>query len=324
MKRYLGLVVLLFLTIHLGGQTCCSGGVPVSSNLGFRSESEGTLQLSIQTDFNVLTTLYSGSIRLDDDFRKRTTQSYLFRASYGIDSRLAVEVFFPWVRQTRKIYTPSGSTDFESSHGVGDPVALLIYNVVNNPIHWRIGAGSQMPLGRYDVVNDKGLFLTEDLQPGSGSWDWVFFSSLEVVPSRSKALLLSLNTIFSRNGVNDRSRNGAQSYRFGDEIQLIANLSDQWLIFNQVVTSGIGLRYRNAARDRIDEIPNSGTGGHFLFARFTGGIPLPRELGEMGIQFEIPLYTRVNETQLAPSYRLNFGWFKKFGLKNDHPISEEL
>ena len=69
------------------GQTCCSGGVPVSSNLGLPSEGKNTLQFSLNYDLNVLETLKSGTEVLEDDSRSRRTHSILFQAGYSITER---------------------------------------------------------------------------------------------------------------------------------------------------------------------------------------------------------------------------------------------
>jgi len=61
------LSVLIFSCSQMKAQSCCSGGVPIASNLGFGSAEKKVLQLSFNLDYNKLTSLFSNSDRLDDD-----------------------------------------------------------------------------------------------------------------------------------------------------------------------------------------------------------------------------------------------------------------
>jgi hypothetical protein len=316
MKRWTSVLLAVFCTHFLMGQSCCSGGVPVSSNLGFQSEQARTLQLSLQADFNVLKSLYAGSDLLEDRLRKRTTQSYLLRMAYAVSNRSSLELFFPLVRQTRKIYTNQNTVDFESSFGLGDPVLLFVFNVLNGPFAIRLGAGPQIPLGSFEEKNGRGLFLVEDLQPGSGAWDLVLFGSVEHIPNFRPSMFLYSNVIISRNGINDASRGGFLRYRFGHDVQVILGVSDQLLALNQSFQPNVSLRYRKAQRDQIDGFPNSGTGGEFLFVKLGTGINVSRNTGTFSFQLELPLYTFVNETQLAPTYSINVGWTKKLLIQS--------
>ena len=316
MYRYL-LIACFILFSHAGSsQTCCSGGVPVSSNLGFQSSDERSIHISLSADLNFLKTLKTETSILDDDQRLRTTQSYLLRGAYTLTNRLTIEGLFPIVRQTRRITSNSGSFDKESTFGVGDPVALLIYDVVKRGATLRIGAGPQFPLGGFEQTNNRGLRLLEDLQPGSGAWDLIVLASLEYNLIARPASLIYLNSIFSFTGVNDRARGGAQSYEFGNDVQVIAGYSDQVLIFGNVIAPGFSLRYRQADRDLISGSALPGTGGNFLFGRISNAIPFPKINSSLNINLELPIWSRVNDTQLSPTFSINVGWSKKIKLGN--------
>jgi hypothetical protein len=309
-------VFCILLGINLTGQTCCSGGVPVSSNLGFGADEVKTLQLSFTTDFNVLKSLYSGGEQLTDGLRKRTTQSYLLRAAYGFANRWTVESSFSLVRQTRRIYGSNNNVDQQSTFGIGDPVVLLIYDVLQGPINIRLGVGPQIPLARTDFLSDRGLFLVEDLQPGSGAWDAIFFTSATIQSRTRPTNSIFFNAIYSGTGVNPDSRGGLQSYEFGNDLQIVTGVSDQFLWFNQIFSPSLGLRFRTAQRDVLDGFDNSGTGGTFLFLRSGLGLSL-RDDYRIDLTGEIPLFTQVNETQLATTYTLNISLYKRFSFSKN-------
>jgi len=172
-------------------------------------------------------------------------------------------------------------------------------------------------LGGFEQTNSRGLRLLEDLQPGSGAWDVIFLGSLEHSLTSRPSSLLYFNSIWSLTGVNNRARGGNQSYEFGDDIQLIAGMTDQLLLFNNIITPGISFRYRHASRDLISNSELPGTGGDFVFARLSNGFPFPKLKSSLNFNFEFPLWSRVNDTQLAPSFTVNIGWSKTIQLDNN-------
>lgn len=311
MKSILISFVLLVLVNVNYAQTCCSGGVPVSSNLGFNQGDKGLLQLTLSTDFNKLATLYQDDTSLADNLRERTTQSYILRGAYNLTNRFGIEAFLPIVRQTRNIVTNGGENDFESTFGLGDPIALLFADVITIPFQWRLAAGPQFPLGNTNELSSRGITLLEDLQPGSGAWDLVMMSSIVYQLKSRPNMSVYLNGIASITGANSNSRNGLQTYEFGDDIQFIAGANDQVLLFNRIINPGLSIRYRNAARDRINNIESTGTGGEWFFARVSVGVEFVKQ-SQLTISYEAPLYTRVNETQLSPDRIINFSLYKSF------------
>ena len=309
LRIFLILILLIFFN-EVSSQTCCSGGVPVSNNIGFQSSDQGTWHISLNADFNVLKTLKNEAETLQDDLRLRTTQSYIFRSAYAVTDRISIESFVPFIRQTRRITTNSGSADRQSTFGLGDPLLMGVADLIKSNWVFRVGLGAQLPLGSFSQRDARGVTLLEDMQPGSGAWDIVLFQSTEIpIPKRPSALIF-INTIVTMTGTNDQSRNGSQEYEFGNDLQLIAGYSDQFVFLNQIISPGVSIRYRNVQRDRIDNNPIPGTGGEFFFARLSTGIPFPKLTSNFTINLEFPIHSRVNETQLVPSYIINFGWTK--------------
>lgn len=311
---------LLLFTYESIAQTCCSGGVPVSSNIGFPSSDGGILQFGLVYDVNVLRTLNTGTEVLDDDLRERKTRSFIVRGAYQINKKFTVESFIPFVNQRRSIITNSGGTDVEQSLGIGDPILLGIYQVINKKINWRIGAGPRIPLGSFSQQNDIGLLLLEDLQPGSGAWDLILLSSIDLTLAKRPSSNLYLNAIHSRRGVNNESRGGFQSYQFGNDVQVISGYSEQLFLFGQIINLGGSLRYRFVERDRVDSIRTISTGGQFLFARINPAWVIGDKQGTINFNFEVPIYANVNETQVRPTYAINISWSRKIFLKKPYSI----
>ena len=274
----------------------------------------------MSANYNTLTTLYTESQKLQDEQRKRTTQSYLIRAHYSISEKFAIETFVPFVRQTRSIYSSSSNNlDFESSFGIGDPIVLGSYKIFDSAFKLTLGAGPQIPLGSFTQRNSRGLLLVEDLQPGSGAWDLVILGIAEYsLPSRPTTNLFS-RAIYSYTGSNDESRNGLQTYEFGNDIQVIAGVADQFLLAKRIVTPSLALRYRFAEQDAIDFIPSSGTGGNWVFAKATLGVEFFWE-SSLSLDIEIPIRTFVNDTQLSPDSIVTISWSKSFQFSKNEVL----
>ena len=124
LKYFLVLIYLNALKTMPGySQTCCSGGVPLSGNIGFEGASSGTLQMEFSYDLNYLATLKTGSEIFRDETRQRITQSILMKAGYSVSSWFAMDALFSYVFQGRKIFY-GDQIHQVNTHGPGDAVLM--------------------------------------------------------------------------------------------------------------------------------------------------------------------------------------------------------
>ena len=325
-RMLLLLILILWGVPELHAQTCCSGGVPLSSNLGLPDGERGVLQFALSYDLNALNTLKAGRTVLDDDSgtdRTRLTHSTLLELGYSLTDRFSVDLFFSWVRQERTNFFNGQQTDFISTEGVGDPVVLVKYKFLSldqNQTTLTGGLGVKPPLGSANETFNS-LRLNADLQPGSGAWDAVFWGQFTKVmpfrPSMSFAATTSYrsrgtNTDFQETFIASTGLTTAQPYRFGDEFQLIAGLSDRFLIGKQLFDPALLFRYRSARPDRIkpnregifNEISN--TGGRWIFINPSVSIWFGTAFS-LNANIELPLLADITGTQVTPTYRLNVG-----------------
>ena len=129
-------------------QTCCSGGVPLSGNVGFSSFEPQLFQFDLSYDLNYLNSLYNESEVLDDRSRVRTTQSMLFKSGYAISNHFAADVLFTYVFQQRVI-EQFGNVSSDLTSGMGDAVLLFKYFFQDKRytgINGQIGLGPKLPL----------------------------------------------------------------------------------------------------------------------------------------------------------------------------------
>lgn len=313
------LIIIVFFsgTGFLNAQTCCSGGIPLSNNLGLENTGKNYLQLGINYDFNNLNTLNAGRSRLDDDSRKRTTHSALLNMSYAFTNKLSVEALLTWVNQ-RRIISQFGTVDTQTTNGIGDAVALVKYdftNILGKSSTISVGLGPKIPLGSYNETSDIGITYIADLQPGSGAWDLITFTSLSKNFDFRPSTTFSGRFIYRATGKNKDYLDGAQTYEYGNETQIFLAISDQFLVFKKTLLSpSVTFKYRNAKRDEIDTIELSNTGGDWFF--FIPGVTI-RLSEQLSFQAkaELPVISSVDGTQLTPTYRLTSGLLFNFNLK---------
>ncbi len=285
---------------------CCSGGVPISGTLGLSVAEKQDLQLQLTYDYNTLRDLFEGDELFEDQTRRRNTHSMLLEINYGLTQKWSASALLTGVRQERRISATDGSIDFTSTNGIGDAILLLKYAVIkareDRRVQWTIGIGPKMPLGRTNFTGNLGIALPADMQPGSGAWDLMFWSSLEKYSLINPNLNFSFLTTYRHSGTNP-SYFGSETYRFGREYAGTAQLSYRFLIGQNLMDALMALRYRRQSEDVVNGgiLPNSG--GQFVY--LIPGLNFnPSPKLAVRTSAYVPLYREVIGTQVATSYKL--------------------
>jgi len=312
-------VVVAFGLLVLGqirgiSQTCCSGGVPLSGNIGFQGAASGTLQMEFSYDLNFLSTFKTGTEVYEDGTRQRITQSFLVKTGYSINRWFAVDALFSYVLQGRKI-SFNDQIDQVNTHGLGDAVVMakfILSNISESGSEFQLGIGPKLPLGRTDLTNNLDITLNADMQPGSGSWDlitWAYYARQFAI---RPTMVASARVVGRFNGMN-REYLGSQTYSFGNSIQLYLGIGDQVVWRNRILSPSLSLRYRYAAGDRINDQDLDNTGGQWINVLPALSWHLsPRSI--LHFVPEIPLYSNVGGTQLTPTFRMQVGFYHSFGM----------
>lgn len=308
-------VLCVIMANFLQGQTCCSGGVPLSNNLGLANEGAKILQIGINYDYNGLNTLFTGSDKLDDDSRKRLTHSFLWNTAYNFSERWSAEILLSWVNQSREI-TQFGQTNITETSGLGDVVLLGKYTIPElfTPSQsLSIGTGVKLPVGRSDLKTADGIQLTADLQPGSGAWDLIGYLTYTTTGFRPSATL-STAVLYRFTGTNNSYLDNTSTYEFGNVVQGILGYTEQIEVGNILLNPGIVLKYRHADPDKINELVFPNTGGEWFFLRPEVSIFIAPDI-QLRSQFELPIYSKVDGTQLTSTARFTVGMLFQFNPK---------
>lgn len=284
----------------------------MSNNIGLPGAEKGSLQANIIYDWNNLQTLRAESESLDDDSRQRETHSILLELGYSFTDKFSLDLFIPYITQERTITSPLGSVDFDKTQGIGDIVILPKYALFETLI---VGIGIKVPTGASNKTSD-GLFLVADLQPGSGALDGIFYLAFSNYLNQRPSLGYFGNVIFRKTGKNT-SYLGSNTYQFGNELQLIAGVSDRFTLGKLQLDPSLKIRYREAGRDLFDEAEFPSSGGQFLFINPGLSAVISPSL-TWQINTSLPLHAFVNETQLAPTIQINTGFNFKINLKKQN------
>ncbi len=301
-------------------QTCCSGGVPLSGNIGFEGADRGTFQMELSYDLNYLATLKNGTEVYTDESRRRTTHSLLLKGGYSVNRWLAVDALFSYVFQGRSI-TYQEVTNRVSTQGLGDAVVMakfVLSRIATSGTEVQIGVGPKIPLGRTDLSDDRGITLNADLQPGSGSWDAVMWGYYARQLKKRPTTVLSARVVGRFNGINNEYL-GTQSYQFGHSVQLYLGMGEQLILANEIITPSLSFRYRYAAADEVNGQLLSNTGGQWINV-----IPAIswhfRQNSILHVIPEIPVYSNVEGIQLTPTFRIQIGIYHTFGGKEENRL----
>ncbi|MEP5340932.1 MAG: hypothetical protein ABJL44_12265 [Algibacter sp.] len=312
------LSILSFYTLNLTAQ-CCSGGVPLSNNLGLSQEDKGTIQIGLNYDYNNLNTLNAGRIKLNEKFRLRTTHSILLNASYALTNNFSAEGLFTWVNQRRIITSQfDGSKNTEASSGIGDAILLLKYrfpNVFSKNSDLTLGFGAKMPLGSSTEVDSGGILLINDLQPGSNAWDFIYWLSTSKRFNFRPSLNTSIRFTY-RNTGTDNDYLGNSTYKYGNEFQGFLSFSDQFNILKTLANPSLSFKYRDTKRDQTGGGEVDNTGGNWVFIIPNFSINITPNLA-FSTKAELPLYSNVDGTQLTPTYRITTGFLFKIKPKSN-------
>jgi hypothetical protein len=293
----------------MNAQTCCSSGVPIASNIGFQPQSRNVLQISLAYENNRLATLYNETDVLDGNNRLRTTNTGLARIAYNIHKRVIIEAMIPYVHQTRSITQNNGQLNEEGGHGIGDVTFLGQYVLIENQFStFSVGGGIKLPSGTTDLENSIGILLVNDLQIGTGAIDYLArISTVRTLTLRpSVSFFLNATSVFRG---TDNDYLGSESYKFGNEIQANVGYSDQVFFLKTLVYPSLSVRFRRALKDDINSNLLENTGGTWVFGRAALGIDLYKG-NRLSVAMEYPLFTKVDGTQLSPSYILNLSYYK--------------
>lgn len=301
-------------------QTCSCAKVPVGSSLERPTTEAGVWQFGLTYEYHPIADIYIGSEELKNDSRTRTSHTALFDISVGLTRQLSVSTQMTFTQQERESTALLGSGESLRTRGIGDGLLLLKYNVImpsgGSRLQAAIGGGIKVPFGTSSLANN-GTLISADMQPGSGSWDGLFWTYLNQGLDDQNELAVYSTTSFRYNGSADRGGTFPKGYRSGHE--LVSNLGisrRQSERFDLL----LGVLVRHASTDQAGSQTVPNTGGIWVnlvpMVNYNWSPALTIRVGG-----QAPIYRNVQGVQATTSYTLSLALFyspakqEKFGIQ---------
>ncbi len=306
----LHLLLFVLITPTVQAQTCSCAGAPLLSSQGSGVSSAGSFLAGVTYEYHDISSLYSGTTRLEDATVTRATQSVLLEMSYGITDRLSVSGTFSWVDKQRVTgrHTASGGNTV-TTRGAGDGMFILRHILVRqtlwNPYSVAIGTGFKAPIGTSSLKRN-GFTMNADMQPGTGSWDGVVWASL----SRSlmaERLSAFATGSFRYTGSNERFAENDR-YRFGNELVVDGGISGA---LPGILSHHILIQFRSTSSDTRNGISLPNTGGTWLSVVPALNIEAS-ERYSFRISGRLPVYQNLSGTQPTTGFALSGSFFIHF------------
>ena len=305
--RFLSFIfVALIISISAQSQTCCSGGSALSGSIGISAFDKGQKWLGLSYDMNYLSSLYSESELLDENFRERRSQTMLLQGGWSPLRWFSLNLLMAYVQQDRVISFNPENPITTTGKGIGDMIVLgqlQIFGTLKRALI--VAVGIQIPTGSNDKKNEtNGIFLPPDLQPGSGSWDQHFGISYQ----EFNLLIPKLNFYLSSNFKNAKPAlqfEDSRTYQFGNELYSSIGVSYTFDLKIINLTTAFYGQYRQLWPDQIEDNEIFGTGGKWISL-----IPaLEINLNKLNLfaLYNQPIRNYVNGTQLSSTYKFRIG-----------------
>ncbi len=300
----------------LQAQTCSCAGAPLLSSQSTGVASAGSFLAGITYEHHDISSLYNGTTRFEDATVTRTTRSVLVELNYGITDRLSISGTFSWVdkERTTGLHTSSRGNRV-TTRGPGDGILMLRHNLVRqtlwNPYSVSVGAGVKAPIGTSSLKRN-GFSMNADMQPGTGSWDGVLWTSLSrsILPDRLAAFATGS---FRYTGSNERFAENDQ-YRFGHELVVDSGVSGS---LAGILSHSMRIQYRSTRSDRRNGISLPNTGGKWISM-----IPaLDVAAGErfsFRVSGRIPVFQDLRGTQPTTSFAVSGSLFIHINRNNSN------
>ncbi|VAX19857.1 hypothetical protein MNBD_IGNAVI01-255 [hydrothermal vent metagenome] len=297
------LIIIFFIPFvnQIYSQACCTAGSPLLSSLETSATEKGNLLLGISYVYNLLDDVYDETFYLDDQTRNRISKSILLQVDYGITGKISISGLFTYINQERNISAYQGFTNTVTTSGIGDAVLLAKYNVIPLTMmkeqEFSIGGGTKIPLGKSDLTSN-GVLLPADMQPGTGSWDFILWSYFSQGRLFDLPLNLVVNLSYRMNGTNKRFGSNNGTYKFGNELITQGGLGYRT---DLPVDFTLFTRLRITDKDEYKKNPIPNTGGTWLYIIPGINVKLYKSV-ILRLTSEIPIYRNLQGTQLTTTF----------------------
>ena len=286
------IIIFFFIPITADAQNCCAPAVPQQGVLGETTALPHTLEIGLHYEYLRSSGMYDGSESIIDPLDTKTIWNRTtMTLSYGIASGIGISAIIPyqWKEKSRYILGSTRRYILESD-GLGDITLFARFSPLPRSfVNYReisLGLGIKIPSGKNDLC-----CLPQEVQPGTGSWDYNF--SLSFYQGFEPVDFYLSGTYILTTAHDDYEFGNQFSYLLTSNVHLKEGLDISAALSGTV-----------KARDRENDTEVHATGRHQLWV--VPGIQvqvIPEKL-RLQIYFEQPVYQNFNEIQLGSDYNI--------------------
>ena len=240
-------------------------------------------------------------------------QTIELRANYAIHEKWNVTIFAPYIMNEihyQRVYqSPQPVKDTTMSiSGLGDIILggeYVLKKGENNFRHYiKPGLAVKMPTAPYAKQSNEGIMLPQELQRGTGSWDFILRSNYTITYKDNLGIESSLSyklTTASPKG-----------YKFGNRMNLMANLFYVFAVKENVVRiiPKTGIYYEESSADKQSGTDILGSGGNSIF--YNGGLDLNIKMVTFQFLYQKVLTEQLNGNVMGNAGRLQMGLLYNF------------
>ena len=299
--RFIILVIVLLNAFSAAGQTCCSAGAPVSAFLEISDANEKSMSIQLNYEYKSINLLVDNNNRLENDQRSRYGQNVSLKLDYILNSKWAFSALLPFVHHSRNTLSEG-----QNSFGIGDLSLLSQYKLYSNSLHKiNVSAGIKIPIGTTSNKGSSQIFLSPDMQSGSGSFDFLTRASYSKTDFIIPFLSSNVSVIYRKNGTNKTfgSTDGfeGRSFAFGDEFTSIFGLRYLKTFSAGFFIPDASLKLRWGSPNVEQNVVSPNSGGRWL------SIPLgfsfvPDDTKSVRLYTEIPIHQNLDGLQITTDY----------------------
>lgn len=243
-------------------------------------------------------------------------QTVEIRGNYAISQKVNIQVILPYnwsevyYNEVTQLISPTRPVIKKDSlygtSGIGDIVVMSDYIKSFETGNWKHilkpGIGIKLPTGSISKQHLDGNKFHPDLQPGTGSWDFIFRANY-LVTNDIVGLDFFSNYRFCTQNSNQ--------YTFGNRFNITAQMYYTFILKKIKILPKIGAYSEYASFDQKSDIKLKNTGGYTHFAQ----IGLDLIFGKMILQtiFQKPYFEFLNGDVAGNAGRLSVGLIYNFG-----------
>lgn len=304
--KYYTVVFLLFLittSLKLEAQTCCTGSAPITGSIKISTLQKKQFNFNLIFDHNNISDFYLDTEKVNEDYLSRITNTILLQTNYGITNRLNLSLVIPVINKSEQVVVNNIPTN-GSTTSPGDISTMAQYLFVDKGLFQIVsGIGIKLPTGPTKLKDSNDQFILQpSLQPGTGSFDYIFLSRIQYSFSFRRSLSVGQTFTFQLTTASSNFANH-ESYEFGNEFQSFTTISDQFALGNLVNTPSLTLRVNIIANNQIEGFTDPNSGGFWLYVSPSWAVQITPSISTF-IQADIPVYRNLNGFQIITSYKI--------------------